>query len=219
MGLFDSLFGNKSPSQEAAKLPPIHGGDGSSPHTPVIINCAAMSMANHLIDRFISERHGQPDVDWERGIEFFVKADGIQEFTVRAIGVKTKAGSGPTYYFNIARPMSATKNLTSMMGIPEPTLDDTSNEDPSTVVAHIIDPKSGYVKQQWTVGKHVEKETVRRLGDNGNVFVVVGYEAGNAKHVICKREIWNQVKAQFNGIDKVGSESMRRIMDELNKHA
>lgn len=87
----------------------------------------------------------------------------------------------------------------------------------STVVAHILDPNSGYTTQQWKVGEHIEEEAVRRLSDRGNIFVVVSYEAGQAKRVICKREVWNQVKAQFDGIDRAGSESMRRIKDELNK--
>lgn len=88
---------------------------------------------------------------------------------------------------------------------------------PSTVTAHILDPNVGYTQQQWVVGEQVGEDTVRQLGDGENVFVVVAYEAGQAKRVICKREIWNQVKSQFDGIDRAGAESMRRAMDELDK--
>jgi len=117
MGLFDTLFGKKSASpKEMDKMPPIYGGDAMSPQTAATINCAAMSTAHHLIDRFISERHGQKDIDWKRGIEFFVNEPGIPEFTVRAFAVTTTSGESYTYYFNVARPMNATKKLMKMMG-------------------------------------------------------------------------------------------------------
>ena len=88
--------------------------------------------------------------------------------------------------------------------------------DRSSVVAHILDPKSGYSKETWTIGERIKEATVQRLGQNGNVFVVVQYEAGMAKQVICKNEVWEQVRAQFEDIDRSGRESMRHIMDELN---
>ena len=87
----------------------------------------------------------------------------------------------------------------------------------TSVVAHILDPKSGYTKQQWNVGEHIEQDVVNRLGDNGNIFVVVSYEAGHSKSVICKREIWHQAKAQFDTIDQAGSNFRQRIQDDLNK--
>ena len=121
MGLFDSLFGRKPVAVAPAELPPIHGGDGTSSATPAIVNCASMSVADHLIDQFISERHGKKDADWKRGGEFFVSVPGSPEFTVRSIGVNTKSGSGsgPTYYFNLARPMRVAKAMMGKMGIPE----------------------------------------------------------------------------------------------------
>ena len=214
MGLFDSLFGKKTPSQ--SKLPPIHGGDGSSAQTPAVVNCASMSMANHLIDQFISLRHGPKDVSWNRDVELFVNEPGIPDYTVRAIVVKLTTGEGPTYYFNVGRPMNATKELMGAGAMGEHLLAGVARGS-STVVAHILDPNSGYTTQQWNIGEHIKEEAVSRLGDGGNVFVVVSYEAGRAKQVICKREIWNQVRAQFDGIDQAGSDSMRRTMDELNK--
>jgi hypothetical protein len=41
------------------------------------------------------------------------------------------------------------------------------------VVAHILDPISGYSNRDLQVGKDIDADTVRRLGDNGAVFVVV----------------------------------------------
>lgn len=115
MRLFEMLFGKKSSSAKE-EMPPIYGGDAKAVETAAIINCAAMSTAHMLIDRFISELHGRKGSDWNRGIEYFVRDSDIPEFTVRAIGVTTTTGETITYYFNIARPMNATKNLVKAMG-------------------------------------------------------------------------------------------------------
>lgn len=121
MRLFDLLTGKKRPSaKDFDKLPPVYGGGATSPYAAVTINWASMQMAHHLIDRFISERHGRKDVDWNRSIEFFVNEVRVPEFTVSAIGVKTASGKNLTYYFNVGRPMNATKNLMKMVGqLPE----------------------------------------------------------------------------------------------------
>jgi len=117
MGLFERIFGKKAPSStDLEKNPPIYGGDARSINSPAIINCAAMSTAHHLIDRFISELHGQKDADWTRSVEYFVNDPNVPEFTVRAIGVKSTAGESITYFFNLARPMSATKKLMKALG-------------------------------------------------------------------------------------------------------
>jgi len=73
---------------------------------------------------------------------------------------------------------------------------------PSSVTAHILDPKTGYSTQIWTVGQHVTREDVEELSEDGNVFVVVAYVQGQPKSVICKRTIWLQVKAQHDAIDR-----------------
>ena len=117
MRLFDMLFGMKSHSpKEMGKMPPIYGGDATSAQTAATVNCAAMSTANSLIDSFISKRHGQKGTDWEPEINFFVNEPNIPEFTVRAFTVITKSGEGHTCYFNIARPMNATKKLMKVTG-------------------------------------------------------------------------------------------------------
>ncbi len=121
MGFFKWLFGkNTPPSKRVDENPPIYGGDAVTPQTSAILNCYAMSTANYLIDRFISELHGQKDCDWKRSLEFFVNAPGVPEFTVRAIRIITSSGEKLTYYFNGARPMNGTKKLLKAMGkIPE----------------------------------------------------------------------------------------------------
>lgn len=118
MGLFKMLFGKKPLSiKEMDKMPPIYGGDAASLKTAATINCASMSTAHRLIDRFISERHGKKDTDWKHGISFFGSGPGIPNYTVRAYVVTTTSGKSHTYYFNEARPMNATKNLMKLTGL------------------------------------------------------------------------------------------------------
>lgn len=88
---------------------------------------------------------------------------------------------------------------------------------PSSVTAHILDPNSGYSKQTWTVGQHVPREAVEKLSEDGNIFVVVVYEAGTPKQIICRRDVWNQTKVQFESIDATGQASSQRVMDEIDK--
>ena len=86
----------------------------------------------------------------------------------------------------------------------------------SSVTAHILDPKIGYSKQTWRAGEQVPHETVEKFCEDGNIFVIVYYEAGTPKQMICKRDMWNQIKAHFDSVDKASQASMRQIMDELN---
>ena len=58
------------------------------------------------------------------------------------------------------------------------------------VVAHILDPITGYSNRDLQVGKDIDAETVRRLGDNGAVFIVVAYEGGTPTATVCKRARW-----------------------------
>ena len=64
------------------------------------------------------------------------------------------------------------------------------------VVAHILDPISGYSNRDLQVGKDIDADTVRRLGDNGAVFIVVAYEGGTPTATICKRPQWLRAQAQ-----------------------
>jgi hypothetical protein len=86
-----------------------------------------------------------------------------------------------------------------------------------TVMAHVLDPNTGYSQQHWTVGEHISAEAVSRLGDGENIYIVVAFEGGQPKQVACKKEIWEQTRAQFDGIEAAGAESMQRMMDELKK--
>jgi len=88
---------------------------------------------------------------------------------------------------------------------------------PSLVTAHILDPIAGYSKETWTVGHDVPQVAVEKLAEGDNLFVVVVYEAGEPNRLVCKRDIWNQTKSQFEAIESEGQASMSRMIDEINK--
>lgn len=87
----------------------------------------------------------------------------------------------------------------------------------ANITAHILDPNTGYTQQTWTVGQDVQQDVAEKFSENGNLFVVVLYEAGTPKRIICRREVWNKTKAQHDQIDSAGQDSIRRTMNELNK--
>jgi hypothetical protein len=93
---------NKSNKKEES---PYLGGDGLSAENPVFINCASGSMAQHLIDRFISEKHGEKDSDWEMGISFTIDSDKTKCGMIKAISVKT-GQEELNYFFDLSRPMA-----------------------------------------------------------------------------------------------------------------
>ena len=69
------------------------------------------------------------------------------------------------------------------------------------VVAHILDPITGYSNRDLQVGKDIEADTVRRLGDNGAVFVVVAYERDTCTATVCKRAQWLRAKAKQDAVN------------------
>jgi len=87
----------------------------------------------------------------------------------------------------------------------------------AAIVAHILDPNSGYTKQIWQVGKDIDVDTVKRLGENGEVFVLVSYEQGQRSSAICKRAIWLQAKALLDESERAWKESTKRTRDALKK--
>ena len=70
------------------------------------------------------------------------------------------------------------------------------------VVAHILDPITGYSNRDLQVGKDIDGEIVRRWGNNGAVFVVVAYEGGIPTAIICKRAQWLRTQAQQHAADR-----------------
>jgi len=83
------------------------------------------------------------------------------------------------------------------------------------VVAHILDPIAGYSNRDLQVGKDIDADTVRRLGDNGAVFVVVAYEGDTCTATVCKRAQWLRAKAKQDAVDQNVDASVWRKREEL----
>jgi len=83
------------------------------------------------------------------------------------------------------------------------------------VVAHILDPITGYSNRDLQVGKDIDADTVRRLADNGAVFVVVAYEGGAPSATVCKRTQWLRAKAKQGVVEEDVDAWVWRKREEL----
>ena len=119
MGFLRKLFGGEDTGKNdpMSSKPALYGGDGSTPEKAVVVNCASMEMAQRLIEQFISHRHGEKGQDWHRGIDMFVNTPVTKEYTIRSIGVQLSDSEDTSYFFDISRPMSASKDVAKLMGI------------------------------------------------------------------------------------------------------
>lgn len=196
MGWLDSLFGKKSQSPD--DLPPTYGGSGKSATDAVVINCASMSMANELIDRFISERHGEKGRGWIRGIELSIKHPESPAGSLKAIAVSLPGNQEEMYYFDLSRPSGVARKMQDM-GSLAGRGGTAESKISSLVIAHTYDAKRGYSKQELSVGDQIDPSLVERLGDNGNIYALVTYEAGKPVKTVVKKEIWNKVMREFEG--------------------
>jgi hypothetical protein len=83
------------------------------------------------------------------------------------------------------------------------------------VVAHILDPITGYSNREFQVGKDIAAETVRRLGENGEVFVVVDYDGGVPTATVCRRAQWVRAQARQDDQDRDVVATVWRKREEL----
>lgn len=83
------------------------------------------------------------------------------------------------------------------------------------VVAHILDPISGYSNRDLRIGKDIDPDTVRRLSEDGKVFVIVTYEGGVPTANVCKRSQWLRVQAKQEALGHAADPSVWRSRDEL----
>lgn len=112
MGLFNKYFGkSKSNKNLLDDKPPIYGGNGTSEEEAAIINCASMGLANRLMNKFISEKHGEVEKDWNRTIELFLTSEELKTPRIRLIGVKCSDGTEYQYYFDVSRPMNVANKM------------------------------------------------------------------------------------------------------------
>jgi len=83
------------------------------------------------------------------------------------------------------------------------------------VVAHILDPISGYSNRELRVGTDIPADTVRRMGENGEVFIVVTYESGVPSAIVRRRADWLRVQARQEDVGPVPDPSVWRSREEL----
>lgn len=83
------------------------------------------------------------------------------------------------------------------------------------VVAHILDPIAGYSNRALRVGRDIDPDTVRRLGDQGAVYIVVAYGEGEPTVNVCTRAAWLRAQAKQTSDDRVVDASVWRKRDEL----
>ncbi len=220
MNFLSRLFGSKKSSHnELDDLPPLYGGDGNSPQNPVIVNCCSVNSKDILINSFLEEKHGVKGTDWQSGFEYFVNEGGVPEYSIRAVTITLADGASRTYYFDISRPMNVAKKLMKPLfdQIEAKQVQKTVEASGTSIVAHMLDPNTGYTRHPMVIGEQIDEETVQKFGEGKNVYIIVAYEKGIPNHIICKREKWEEVKAQHDMIDDAGGSATKRTMDELRK--
>lgn len=120
MGILNLFRKKPSKIKKEVDFKPILGGDGLTPQTALILNCSSMGVARHLINKFISENHGEINTGWKPTIEYFVTEEDIPEFSIRAYGIKLSNEVSHTYYFDVSRQHKNEMKIAKMMGlIPE----------------------------------------------------------------------------------------------------
>jgi hypothetical protein len=92
---------------------PLYGGDGLTSETAVVVNCASMATADTLINRFITQKHGQQG--WQRGLEMALTPASSPSKTIRSVVITLADKTQTTYYFDITRPATATMKLVQLM--------------------------------------------------------------------------------------------------------
>lgn len=112
MGLFNNFFSKSNQKKDPSKgKPPVYGGDGTSKENAAVVNCASMSLANRLINDFISKKHGELEKDWNRNIEYFLNSEESENPRIRVISIECSDGSNHEYYFDVSRPMGVANKM------------------------------------------------------------------------------------------------------------
>jgi hypothetical protein len=83
------------------------------------------------------------------------------------------------------------------------------------VVAHILDPITGYSNRDLRIGRDIDIETVRRLGVGREVFVVVDYEGGVPTATVRTRIQWLRAQAEQDESQRPVDASVWRRREEL----
>jgi len=83
------------------------------------------------------------------------------------------------------------------------------------VVAHILDPISGYSNRELRVGTDIDPDTVQRLGHNGEIYIVVDYQGGVPSATVHRRDQWLRAQARQDANHIDADPSVWRRREEL----
>jgi len=83
------------------------------------------------------------------------------------------------------------------------------------VVAHILDPITGYSNRELRIGTDIDPDTVRRLGYDGEIFVVVDYQGGVPTATVRRREQWLRAQARQDASHVEADPTVWRKREEL----
>ena len=83
------------------------------------------------------------------------------------------------------------------------------------VVAHILDPITGYSNRELRVGTDIDADTVWRLGHEGEIFLVVDYQGGVPTATVCRREQWLRAQARQDASHVEADPTVWRKREEL----
>jgi hypothetical protein len=83
------------------------------------------------------------------------------------------------------------------------------------VVAHILDSIRGYSNRELRLGRDIAADTVQRLGDNGEVFIIVTYKDGVPTATVRRRVDWLRAEAQQQVLDEKPDLSVWRAREEV----
>jgi hypothetical protein len=83
------------------------------------------------------------------------------------------------------------------------------------VVVHVFDEITGYAIREAQVGRDVDADTVRRLGEGGALYVVVDYEGGAPTATICHRAQWLRARSRHEIASQPVEAATWRKRDEL----
>lgn len=104
MNFLAKLFSKNKISTQGESFSTYLGGDGLTEFKPVFINCASNSMASSLIERFISEKHGEKNIDWVENMSMSLSSNITECGLVKCLTISSQNNSY-TYYFDLSRPM------------------------------------------------------------------------------------------------------------------
>lgn len=91
-----------------------------------------------------------------------------------------------------------------------------SSDEIRTVQVNLLDPNLGHTKHVWTIGEQIDRETVNKFSEDGNLYVSVAYLDGEPKMTVCKKPMWEELKTILGSMDQdANSSPVLRMLAEF----